>query len=116
MCGVGFCDCDCDCFITTAICKSFNKPDNCYELTIFRKFRDNWLKKQPDGESLINEYYNIAPIIVQKIDKSPNKDEIYFLIWEKWLKPCLNSIEEGMFDKCKFLYISMVNELRKIYV
>lgn len=35
------------CFITTAVCDSFNKLDDCYELTMFRDFRDNWLKKQP---------------------------------------------------------------------
>jgi len=44
------CDCDCDCssgcFITTATLTSLGKDDNCIELTIFREFRDTYLKKQ----------------------------------------------------------------------
>ena len=38
------------CFITSAVCESFGKPDDCYELTMFRSFRDNYLAKEQDGE------------------------------------------------------------------
>lgn len=31
------------CYITTAACSSFKKSDDCYELNMFRRFRDNWL-------------------------------------------------------------------------
>lgn len=41
------------CFITTAVCQCFGKSDDCYELTMFRRFRDDWLMKQPDGKALI---------------------------------------------------------------
>ena len=32
------------CFITTAVCESEGKPDDCAELTAFRAFRDGYLK------------------------------------------------------------------------
>ena len=60
------------CFITSAVCDSFGKPDDCYELTTFRNFRDNWLSTQPDGKNLIAQYYEIAPKIVAEIDKLPS--------------------------------------------
>ena len=52
------------CFITTAVCEAEGKPDDCAELTAFRRFRDGWLSQQPDGPALIEEYYEIAPAIV----------------------------------------------------
>lgn len=60
------------CFITTAVCDSFGKADDCYELTAFRNFRDKWLVNQADGKNLIAEYYNIAPKIVEKINSLSN--------------------------------------------
>lgn len=100
------------CFITTAVCKYFNKPDDCYELTTLRKFRDTWLIGQSDGKELIEEYYAIAPDIVNAIDGSSKKDEIYMHIWSNYIEPCIKLIELGANDTCKKLYIEMVNELK----
>jgi hypothetical protein len=47
------------CFITTAVCDFLSEPDDCYELTLFRSFRDNWLSFQPDGKQLVEQYYDI---------------------------------------------------------
>ena len=100
-----------DCFITTAVCQNFGKPDDCYELTEFRKFRDTWLINQPDGEFLIEQYYIIAPKIVEKINMCNDAKEIYSRIWEQYLFLCLNYIEEENYIECKNLYVQMVNEL-----
>ena len=104
------------CFITTAVCGNFGKPDDCYELTMFRNFRDNWLINQSDGKSLINEYYEVAPKIVAKINQLANPSEIYRSIWKNYLKPCLMFIESGNFLRCKSKYIDMVNNLRIKYL
>lgn len=100
------------CFITTAVCKYFNKPDDCYELTTLRKFRDTWLAMQPDGKDLVEEYYAIAPGIVNAIDESPEKDKIYMHIWNDYIEPCIKLIKLGANDTCKTLYVDMVNELK----
>ena len=102
------------CFITTAVCDNFGKSDDCYELTMFRSFRDNWLANQPDGESLINEYYRIAPKIVNKINQLRNAKEIYQQIWNEYLQPCLSFIETGNYPECKSKYVEMVNKLTKL--
>ena len=100
------------CYITTAVCESLHKPDDCYELNAFRSFRDNWLKKQVDGESLIADYYEIAPLIVTKINNLPNATQIYKFIWQKYLNPCLKLIENGDNQTCKNLYVKMVKILK----
>lgn len=104
------------CFITTAVCKYLNKTDDCYELTTLRSFRDNWLTNQQDGRQLIDEYYVIAPTIVNAIDSSNDKDIVYMHIWNDYIEPCIKLIELGVYDTCKKLYIQMVNELKEKYV
>ena len=104
------------CFITTAICNSFGKSDDCFELTAFRKFRDTWLVAQPDGKTLIAEYYAIAPRIVENINHLVNAKKIYETIWQKYLAPCLKFIERGDNLSCKQKYIEMVRDLKGRYL
>lgn len=104
------------CFITTAVCQSFDKADDCYELTMFRYFRDNWLKNQPDGFSLIQKYYDIAPNIVNTINKKDNNSIIYRNIWNEYLVKCLNFIEKKQYNECKNLYKKMVYDLGKLFL
>lgn len=106
---------DAVCFITTAVCKSFKLPDDCYELVSFRKFRDEWLKHQEDGLNLINEYYHVAPSIVKNIDLLREKEDIYIKIWEKYLKKCLSAIETKQYEYCKKVYCEMVYDLKDRY-
>lgn len=61
------------CFLTTACCQYRGLPDDCYELTTLRKFRDTYLKTTEAGNALVEEYYRIAPSIVEKIMASPDK-------------------------------------------
>ncbi|MEK4339143.1 GTPase family protein [Brevibacillus sp. FSL L8-0710] len=101
------------CYITTATCGYLNKADDCYELNTFRSFRDNWLVNQPDGKQLIDQYYAIAPIIVEGINRNPDREKIYSRIWEEYLSNCLSLIESKEYSQCKKMYIEMVNHLEK---
>ena len=104
------------CYITTAVCIYNNKSDNCYELQMFRNFRDTWLCKQKDGTKLIDRYYLYAPKVVELIEASIDKQQIYDLINEKYLKICLKHIENREFELCKKRYSQMVFELIKRYI
>ncbi len=104
------------CYITTAVCSSSGKPDNCYELQIFRSFRDNWLAKQPDGKKLIRKYYFLAPRIVELINSSDDRDSVYESINKEYLIPCLKKIENDEYESCKELYSKMVYELASRYL
>ena len=99
------------CYITTATCEEYGKPDDCYELTAFRNFRDSWLRKQPDGERLIAQYYRTAPRIVRLINRQPDRSEIYRSIRDNYLSKCLSYIESGDNEKCKELYVEMMEHL-----
>lgn len=101
------------CYITTAVCETLGRPDNCYELTMFRQFRDGYLRKQPGGEELVEAYYQQAPGILERIDRLAGKQEIYEEIWAEHLRPCLSLIEAGDREACKKQYIQMVKILEK---
>jgi tetratricopeptide (TPR) repeat protein len=103
------------CFITTATLATLNKTDDCYELTMFRSFRDNWLAKKPEGKALIHEYYNTAPQIVCKINERTDRDNVYRTIWKDYLNPCLSLLEECRYTECKDAYIAMVQEINSKY-
>ena len=104
------------CYVTTAVCDTFGKPDDCFELTTFRNFRDTWLINQPDGKALIAEYYDIAPRIVDNINRLADAAQIYKSIWQQYLEPCLNFIRSGDNLSCKNKYIEMVSELKRRYL
>ena len=104
------------CFITTAVCDSLHKGDDCYELTAFRRFRDDWLARQADGPALIEEYYDVAPKIVEMINIKSNRNEIYQEILNEYLEPCLTLIEGKRYKACKSLYIEMVKKLQHRYL
>lgn len=95
------------CFLTTAVCEYYNRPDNCFELEILRNYRDNWLKKQPDGPSLIEEYYKTAPLIVSRLTASENYPEYCRRLWNQYISPCLSLILENKNEECKKLYSEM---------
>lgn len=103
------------CFITTACCRNKNKPDDCYELTVLRSFRDNYMMSLPDGEELINLYYDIAPSIVKHIDRLPDSQLIYDGIWNQYILPCIRMIEGGQYGECLDLYRKMVMDLKEQY-
>lgn len=103
------------CYITTAVCTTMGKPDDCYELNCFRTYRDTYLMSQEDGEKIVSEYYDVAPSIVKHINQHKDSKKIYKGIWEKYLSPCLSLIEEERNEECKELYIRMVKDLQKEY-
>lgn len=103
------------CYITTAVCESFDKPDDCYELTLLRDYRDTYLASLPEGEALIQEYYDVAPSIVKHINQTETPHQIYRSIWEQYLSPCIQMIEHGRMEECRDLYEEMVYGLKDRY-
>lgn len=101
------------CFITTAVCEYLGKPDDCFELTTLRNFRDNWLALQPGGKEEIREYYEIAPTIVEKLSTSDEKDSLYEKIRLEYIEPCLKKILHGHNEDCRAHYRAMVVALKK---
>lgn len=104
------------CYITTAVCESLGKEDDCYELQMLRNYRDEFLMRQEDGAKLIDEYYDIAPTIVNRINKCEDAKSVYNEIYQTYLNPCIKTMEQNENEKCKEIYVSMMNHLREEYM
>lgn len=104
------------CYITTAVCQSLSKPDDCYELTLLRDYRDNYLLGTEEGSQIVKEYYNIAPTIVNRIGNDSKSSEVYNSIWKTYLQPCVHMIEEDELKECQETYTKMVHELEEKYL
>ena len=96
------------CFITTAVCEGLGKPDDCYELTILRNYRDTWLVNRAGGQELIKEYYKIAPLIARKMKMSENYREYCELLLNNFIIPCVSMIENNEYVNCREKYKEMV--------
>jgi len=99
------------CYITTAVCDSLGKADDCYELSVLRKYRDEWLTLQDGGQELIDEYYDTAPHILNQIQNSPEPKTVYSQLYNAYIKPCITHIEKDNYEQCKQLYVQMVRSL-----
>ena len=93
--------------MTSACIKARNLPDDCEELTIMREFRNTYLNETETGKALIKEYYEIAPGIVEKINKQPDANSIYEHIYEDVLS-CIKKIKNNQYEDAVSIYRSMV--------
>ena len=96
---------DCSCYLTTACMKHRLEQfdDDCEELTILRWFRDNFVSKED-----IEHYYEVAPIIVETINKEEQSDIIYDYIYDNIVDYCVEQIEQGNYDKAYSRYKNSV--------
>ena len=103
------------CFLTSACTAARGLPDDCHELTVLRSYRDNWLKHQPDGVTLIAHYYDVAPKIVEAIDKREDRQEIWQGVYNNLVIPCVEMIEKGENHKALALYQQTTLQLADTY-
>lgn len=104
------------CYITTAVCKNLHKSDDCYELETLRAYRDQYLLAECHEDALVEEYYRVAPAIVEAINQLSDSDKIYRGILEEYIQPCIQLIESEKKEECKELYIKMVRTLEEQYL
>ena len=103
------------CFLTTACCAEMGRPDDCTELTTLRRFRDGWLRAQPQGAALIAQYYDSAPAICAALARDPRgKTRLRTLYWATIL-PCVAAIRLGANRLAFRLYCRMMRRLMRAY-
>lgn len=95
------------CFISTAACVLKGLPDDCYELTTLRLFRDEHLLRTPTGRAVVEHYYAIAPGIADKLSASLELERVWTAI-----EFVVSAIEAKNFELAQELYQEMVNRLQ----
>ena len=103
------------CYLTSACCACRGLPDDCRELTAMRRLREYYLKNSEDGYGIVTEYYRTAPVIVEKIDASPDRAGLYDRIYET-AKCCAALVEKGDYEGAKSAYLAMVERLKQRFL
>lgn len=103
------------CFITTIVCDVLGYDDNCIVLSTLRQFRENYLKPNIQYIPTLLEYDKIGPVIVEKIQTSPNKIAICQDMYDRFLIPCINYIKTQNYEKTIATYYNMVTELKNMF-
>ena len=104
------------CYITSAVCRVQGKTDDCYELTAFRRFRDQVMLRSDNGRALVEEYYRLAPAIVTSVGLCQDEAAVYSSVYQDYLLPCLTLLEQGDNTGCRDKYVEMVRYMEKAYL
>lgn len=104
------------CFLTSACVEAKGLADDCYELTVLRKFRDEYMMNLECGKCEIDHYYHVAPVIVEKIKVNEKSTTIFECIYEELVVPCVKLIETAQYDKAHVMYREYVRNLEKAYL
>ena len=95
------------CFLTTAACELRGLPDDCHELRVLRRFRDDVLVTSREGRALVEEYYREAPKLVPLVEVKGEHDNI----WRE-IQSTVDHIERGNYLAAIATYRFIFERLR----
>ena len=103
------------CFLTTACVQYAGLPDDCKELTTMRNWRDGYFLSLPNGQAMYDEYYRLAPAIVEAIERSEYRTNILTDILAS-VRQCVHFAENGNNEAALDVYTAMFNGLKNQFV
>lgn len=103
------------CFITAATCSHTSETVDSGYLCDVRHFRDTYMQKTADRRALVEEYYRIAPAIVDSINEQADPASEYRRIRTEYLDKAVEFIRCSEEEKAKQMYVAMVSDLAKKY-
>jgi hypothetical protein len=86
------------CFLTTACVEYAGLPDNCWELQMMRRLRDEYIRNLPDGSAFLAEYYATAPAIVTAIKSQPDHQSVFDALLHR-ARAVARMIEQGRWEE-----------------
>lgn len=104
------------CYLTSACmgAKGEEFSDDCYELEVLRKFRDSYVKENYPKD--IEMYYEIAPLIVEKIEDLKESNDIFEKMYDELVVPCCELIEKNKLYEAYIKYKNYSLELSRKYL
>ena len=104
------------CFVTTAVVDVMGEADDGPILTALRHLRDAYTVHNYRGTERIKVYYEIAPKIVFRIQKRSDAREIWESVYEEWIAPIHELIDQEKMQEADKKYSQMVLVLTGKYL
>ena len=100
-----------DCFLSSVCVDYKGLDDQCWELQQLRNLRDNYVRKQPQGNRLVQLYKEQGPKLVDHILLKQNRNEILEQIYQDLVKPTAKIIAQGDCEEALSFYVDFSNTL-----
>ena len=103
------------CFITTAVMKAQLEEfsDNCRELTMLRRVRDEYITHLPNGPEMLAAYREFAPVYVERISKRPDAETAWKILYDEYILEAVKHAEAGHFRKAYLVYLLMLESVQQ---
>lgn len=102
------------CFLTTACVDAMGMADDCWVLETARKFRDTFMTETPEKAREIREYYEIAPQVVEGINKRSDAKKIWKRFFWGDIIPFVESINKSELEKAHELYKKLIKKAKEL--
>ena len=97
------------CYITTATEHANGKTDdNAYELQTLRRFREEFMMKDPGLAELVSRYEMMAPSVVAGIKARPDASELFKGLHKQFIAPASRAVSRGDNAKALNIYADML--------
>ncbi len=103
------------CFITTTLCGILQMDDKNIFLETLRGFRKNYLQKNKEGIEILVKYDEVGPIISDNLANASGKINMSLILFENYIKPITNMINQKEYSKAISSYTEMTNKLIKFF-
>ena len=103
------------CFITTIVCDIIGLEDRNIYLMLLRKFRDNYLQKNMNTISILEEYDFIGPVLAKCIFNDEDRNVLAKSLFLNHLVPVFDDIASDNYKGAIAKYTSMVKGLISKY-
>ena len=106
------------CYLTTATCDILGLEDKNLYLQTFRRFRKDYLQKNPKGLPILNEYDTVGPIIAHKLKNDKNRKTVALHMLKDYIHPIATNLItkfDGNYDFAIEQYARMTKELIQRY-
>ena len=97
------------CFLTTIVVTELDKSDDCRELNLMRKLRQDYLLKFSEGQKIMKDYYLKSEYVTTKISNLENKHTFCEDIYNIHLIPVTDLVEKENYEMATEKYLNMVN-------
>ncbi len=103
------------CFITTAVMKAQldEFSDDCRELTLLRRVRDEYIANLPNGPEMLAAYREFAPVYVERISKRPDAETVWKILYDEYILEAVKHAEAGHFRKAYLVYLLMLESVQQ---
>jgi|SRR6185312_640998 len=100
------------CYVTTAVCHELGLDDDCHTLKVLRHFRDTFMLATNVRRAFVDEYYKTAPALCARMNARADGKEYVARLYDRFILPCLISIEGGKLDRAFKIYREMLYTVR----